>query len=292
MSLLQRVERAQQAIKASEATAAPSNGAAAPEIEAVGASATELGFVAMPSALALGVEPPAPLDPTPLAPYVPIGLMQPLKPMREDLLREVRLRLQAEVVVAFHELLDAKDTEVRGKIEALVDRVIGLHGFALTGDERLRLVSEMVHDVTGFGPLEPLLADPTITEVMVNGPTHIYVERHGKIQRVDTVFLNDEHVLRIIDRIITPLGRRIDESSPRVDARLPDGSRVNAVIEPLSLIGPVITIKSSPPRRSPWRTSSDSEPPRTTCSRSSRRASRPNSMCSSRVAPGPARRPR
>ena len=82
-----------------------------------------------------------------------------------------------------------------------------------------------------------------ITEVMVNGPNHIYIERAGKIVRVDSYFLNDDHVLRIIDRIITPMGRRIDESSPRVDARLPDGSRVNAVIEPLSLVGPVITIR-------------------------------------------------
>src|SRR5438045_8986168 len=78
---------------------------------------------------------------------------------------------------------------------------------------------------------------------MVNGPTRIYIERAGKIHRVDSVFLNDEHVLRVIDRIITPIGRRIDESSPRVDARLPDGSRVNAVIEPLSLVGPVITVR-------------------------------------------------
>jgi len=162
---------------------------------------------------------------------------------REDLMREVRFRLQGEVVGAFKTLLDAKDSEVHERIEGLVDRVIAQGGFAITGDERERLVEEMVHDVTGFGPLEPLLADPTITEVMVNGPDHIYIERKGKIQRIDSVFLNDQHVLRVIDRIITPLGRRIDESSPRVDARLPDGSRVNAVIEPLSLVGPVITVR-------------------------------------------------
>jgi len=101
----------------------------------------------------------------------------------------------------------------------------------------------MADDLTGLGPLEPLLRDETITEVMVNGPKHIYIERGGKIERIDSAFLNDEHVLRIIDRIVTPIGRRIDESSPRVDARLPDGSRVNAVIAPLSLVGPVITIR-------------------------------------------------
>ena len=83
---------------------------------------------------------------------------------------------------------------------------------------------------------------------MVNGPSHVYIERAGKIERIDSVFLCDEHVLRIIDRIITPLGRRIDKTSPRVDARLADGSRVNAVIEPLSLVGPVITVRKFPAR--------------------------------------------
>src|SRR5262245_15527946 len=162
---------------------------------------------------------------------------------REELIREVRMRLQSEVVHAFKALLEAKDTEVRPTIEGLVDRVIASGGFAVTREERTSLVDGMVHDVTGFGPLEPLLADPTITEVMVNGPDHIYIERRGQIQRVDSVLPNDQPVLRVIERIITPLGRRIDESSPRVDARLPDGSRVNAVIEPLSLIGPVITVR-------------------------------------------------
>jgi pilus assembly protein CpaF len=162
---------------------------------------------------------------------------------REDLLRTIRLHLQAEVITAFDTLIDAKATEVRAKIEGIVDRTIALHGFAVTRDERLRLIDEMANDVTGFGPLEPLLHDETITEIMVNGPSHIYIERNGKIQRVDSVFLNDEHVLRVIDRIITPMGRRIDEMSPRVDARLPDGSRVNAIIEPLSLVGPVITVR-------------------------------------------------
>jgi pilus assembly protein CpaF len=116
----------------------------------------------------------------------------------------------------------------------------------VTTAEHVRLVEELVGEIGGLGPLDPLLADESITEIMVNGPTHLYIERKGKIQRVDSYFLNNEHVLRIIDRIITPLGRRIDASSPRVDARLPDGSRVNAVIEPLSLVGPVITVRKFP----------------------------------------------
>ncbi|MBI2781128.1 MAG: Flp pilus assembly complex ATPase component TadA [Chloroflexi bacterium] len=162
---------------------------------------------------------------------------------RDEMLQDIRIRMQGEVINAFDTLLDGTSTDTRTKVEGIVDRVLEANGFAVTRDERLKLVQEMLDEITGFGPLEPLLNDPTITEVMVNGPDHIYIERAGKILRVDTAFLNEEHVLRIIDRIITPLGRRIDEISPRVDARLPDGSRVNAIIAPLSLIGPVITIR-------------------------------------------------
>ena len=166
---------------------------------------------------------------------------------REDLLRQIRLRLQAEVMIAFDSLLDITDPDqLRAKVDAIVDRVITVHGYAVTHDEREHLAEELVGEVGGLGPLDPLLLDESITEIMVNGPRHLYIERGGKISRVDSYFLNDEHVLRIIDRIITPLGRRIDASSPRVDARLPDGSRVNAVIEPLSLVGPVITVRKFP----------------------------------------------
>ena len=243
MSLLQRMERAQQAIKASEAAAAAPPGTEAPDTESLATQPADVALVPAQSVSPVLTDESRPLAPVPMAHPVQSGLRPAPAPVRDDLIREVRLRLQAEVVGAFATLLDAKETEVQGKIEGLVDRVIGQFGFAVTGDERSRLVGEMVHDVTGFGPLEPLLADPSITEVMVNGASHIYIERRGKIERIDSVFLNDEHVLRVIDRIITPLGRRIDESSPRVDARLPDGSRVNAVIEPLSLVGPVITVR-------------------------------------------------
>ena len=125
----------------------------------------------------------------------------------------------------------------------MVDRVIGLSGYAVTRDERLRFVEDMVAGIQGLGPIEAFLKDETITEVMVNGPDQIYIERAGKIHLTDAAFLNNDHVLQIIDRIVSPLGRRIDQSSPRVDARLPDGSRVNVIIEPLSLVGPVITIR-------------------------------------------------
>jgi pilus assembly protein CpaF len=164
-------------------------------------------------------------------------------PARDALLLDIRQKLVAEVISAFDTLLDVETTDVRTKIEGIVDRTIAANGYAVTRDERTKLVEELSDDVTGFGPLEPLLHDDTITEVMVNGPTHVYIERAGKIERVNSSFLNNEHVLRIIDRIITPMGRRIDEMSPRVDARLPDGSRVNAIVEPLSLVGPVITVR-------------------------------------------------
>src|SRR6185503_17181701 len=166
---------------------------------------------------------------------------------REEMLRNLRVRMQEEVMRAFDSLL-GKNTpaELQSKVEGIVDRTITEGAAAVTHDERDRLVSEVLGEIAGLGPLEPLLKDESITEVMVNGPNHLYIERGGKISRVDRYFLNDEHVLRIIDRIITPLGRRIDASSPRVDARLPDGSRVNAVIEPLSLVGPVITVRKFP----------------------------------------------
>jgi pilus assembly protein CpaF len=250
MSLLQRMERAQKAKEAAEAASRGEQTPEAPSPEPLPAT-VPVTVAPVPASgngkngSLVGVPVgPAKVTAANVGPATPRGPMRPsATPARDELIREVRLRLQGEVVGAFKTLLDAKDTEVHERIEQLVDRVITKGAFAVTRDERARLVEEMVHDVTGFGPLEPLLADPTITEVMVNGPDHIYIERKGKIQRIDSVFLNDQHVLRVIDRIITPLGRRIDETSPRVDARLPDGSRVNAVIEPLSLVGPVITVR-------------------------------------------------
>jgi pilus assembly protein CpaF len=114
---------------------------------------------------------------------------------------------------------------------------------SLTGRMRQRLVTEVMHEVTGYGPIQPLLDDATITEVMVNGPRKVYIERHGKIELTDRLFKDNGHVMRIIEKIVAPLGRRIDEGSPMVDARLPDGSRVNAIIPPLAVKGPTITVR-------------------------------------------------
>lgn len=109
--------------------------------------------------------------------------------------------------------------------------------------DRKRVVEELINDLTGFGPINPLLLDPNITEVMVNGPNQVYIEKNGKLIETEVTFRDDEHVMNVIEKIVAPIGRRIDESSPMVDARLPDGSRVNAIIPPLSLNGPTITIR-------------------------------------------------
>lgn len=109
--------------------------------------------------------------------------------------------------------------------------------------DRTRFVREMTAEIMGYGPIEPFLADESVSEVMVNGPNQIYVERHGRLAAVPVRFINEQTLMRVIERIVNPLGRRIDEGSPMVDARLPDGSRVNAVIAPLSLVGPVLTIR-------------------------------------------------
>jgi pilus assembly protein CpaF len=162
---------------------------------------------------------------------------------RHELLLSLRRILQDEVVRAFNDLADVTPDKVRAKVTEIADRVTAARGYAVNRDERMGLVQELVDEVIGFGPLEPYLKDESVTEVMVNGPEQVYIERSGKIMRVESHFLDDEHVLRIIDRIIAPIGRRIDETSPRVDARLPDGSRVNAIIPPLSLVGPVITVR-------------------------------------------------
>jgi pilus assembly protein CpaF len=164
-------------------------------------------------------------------------------PVRESL-REVKFRIQTRVIQDLDPKLDlANQVEVRRQIEEIFGRVIDEEGLALTRAERVRMLEQITDEIIGLGPLEPLLRDETVTEVMVNGPRQVYIERSGRLELTNVVFQNDDHVMRIIDRIISPIGRRIDESSPMVDARLTDGSRVNAIIPPLSLIGPVITIR-------------------------------------------------
>src|SRR5664280_1314288 len=135
------------------------------------------------------------------------------------------------------------EEDLSERVMRAVTEQLALDRTPLTRDERHRLVREIADDILGYGPIEPLLQDDSVTEVMVNASDRVYVERAGKIERVDIAFVDDAHLLRIIDKIVSQVGRRIDESSPMVDARLPDGSRVNAIIPPLALKGPSLTIR-------------------------------------------------
>ena len=134
------------------------------------------------------------------------------------------------------------NSELRKKVLRIVDTFLA-ESSGLSAAEQDRLREQVLDEVFGFGPIQPLIDDESVSEVMVNGPDIVYVERRGRIEITDVVFADDEHVKRILDRIVAPLGRRIDESSPMVDARLPDGSRVNGIIPPLALDGPTITIR-------------------------------------------------
>src|SRR6187401_1209617 len=201
---------------------------------------------------AAGSPGPAPAMPGSTLPTAPGGGLPPTAtagrltsqtPVRESF-RDVKFRIQNRVIQDLDPKLDlSNQVEVRRQIEEIFGKVIDEEGLALTRAERVRMLEQITDEIIGLGPLEPLLRDESITEVMVNGPRQVYIERSGKLELTNVVFQNDDHVMRIIDRIIAPIGRRVDESSPMVDARLTDGSRVNAIIPPLSLVGPVITIR-------------------------------------------------
>ncbi len=135
------------------------------------------------------------------------------------------------------------DESQRPQIEQLLQQTYAKTNLHLPTALKKQLFEEIINDILGYGPIQPLLDDPEVSEIMVNGPRKIYVERKGKLQRTHIMFDDDEHVLRIIERIVLPLGRRIDADRPTVDARLPDGSRVNAVVPPVALDGPIITIR-------------------------------------------------
>src|SRR5207248_5657952 len=135
------------------------------------------------------------------------------------------------------------DEELSERVLRSVTEQLALDRTPLTREERRQITKEISDDILGYGPLEPFLQEDSVTEVMVNGPDAIYIERAGKIEHTGASFLDDAHLMRIIDKIVSRVGRRIDEASPMVDARLPDGSRVNAVIPPLALRGPTLTIR-------------------------------------------------
>jgi len=177
----------------------------------------------------------------------PMQARRPLTPPGQstmDTYQDLKGRVQSKLLSELDPSVDVTEiNEVRKTIQNLFDQILVEENFVLSRTEKTRLFDQIVAEILGLGPLQPLLEDDTITEVMVNGAKNIYVERRGKLQKVPLTFESNEHVMRIIERIVAPLGRRIDESSPYVDARLPDGSRVNAIIPPVSLVGPVLTIR-------------------------------------------------
>ena len=159
-------------------------------------------------------------------------------------LTDFKNRVQNKLLATLEPTTDmTRKEQLRLQIERVIDDMIIEEHITISRPEKIRLHESVCAELLGFGPLDTLLDDDAITEIMVNGADHIYVEKRGKIIKANVTFESNEHVMRIIDRIVSPLGRRIDESSPYVDARLPDGSRVNAVIPPISLVGPVLTIR-------------------------------------------------
>ncbi|HZJ42348.1 MAG TPA: CpaF family protein [Pyrinomonadaceae bacterium] len=159
--------------------------------------------------------------------------------------QEMKSRLHRTLInrMDLTKLSSLSPEQVHAEVLRLAETVLAQEAMPLSASERERLVSDVQHELFGLGPLEPLLADPTISDILVNSAHTIYIERRGKIEATNVRFKDDEHLMRVIERIVSSVGRRIDESSPMVDARLQDGSRVNAIIPPLSIDGPVLSIR-------------------------------------------------
>lgn len=161
-----------------------------------------------------------------------------------DSYAEIKSRIQNKLMSEIDQSMDlSRKDEVRRQIQELFNNILAEEQMVISKAERERLFDAVCADIIGFGPLDFLLQQEEISEIMVNGPKHIFVEKGGQLTLSGVTFDTEDHVLRIIDRIVSPLGRRVDESSPLCDARLPDGSRVNIVIRPVALCGPTITIR-------------------------------------------------
>ena len=168
---------------------------------------------------------------------------QPVPSRPVNSYKDLKTRVQTKLLSEISAEMDPNSPEVRATIEELFRTILQEEGLVLSRRDQMQLFDAIIAEILGLGPLEPLLAEDSITEIMVNGPKSIYVERQGNLTRVNVTFESNDHVLRVIDRIVSPLGRRVDESHPYEDARLADGSRVNVIIPPLALNGPTITIR-------------------------------------------------
>ncbi len=161
-----------------------------------------------------------------------------------DGMADLKNQIQSRLIAELDPRMDlSQQDEVRGIIRQMFDNLLRQEGLVLTRQQRTTLFEQTVAEILGLGPIQPLLEDPDISEIMVNGPNRVYVEKKGRLIQTDVRFESNEHLMRIVDRIVAPVGRRVDESTPYVDARLLDGSRVNVVIPPLALNGPTITIR-------------------------------------------------
>ena len=155
-----------------------------------------------------------------------------------------RRRLLEEVNLS--EIAELSTAQRRARLERVVGRMVSREGPVLSTAERTRLIRRVIDEAIGLGVLEPLLADPSVTEIMVNGPDEVFLERDGRLERADITFTDESQLYQTIDRIVSQVNRRVDESSPMVDARLPTGERVNVIIPPLALRGPTMTIRRFP----------------------------------------------
>ena len=146
-------------------------------------------------------------------------------------------------VIDMHQVKEVPIEQLRNECSKKIDNLLDDQSYPLSTPEKDQLLYEVMNEVFGFGPLEHFLSDPEISDILVNGHKQIYIEKNGRLELTNTCFSNDEHLMRVISRIASNVGRRIDESIPMLDARLPDGSRVNAIIFPLALDGPMLSIR-------------------------------------------------
>lgn len=166
--------------------------------------------------------------------------------LRSKRIEEIKQNIHLKLIEELSDVIFKKnitDSEIKTKAANSAQKHIFENDFPLTHDERTRIITEIVDNIVGYGPIEEFLRNKEITEIMINNPDTIYIEKNGKIYKTGKSFIDENHLMRIIDKIVSRIGRRVDEASPYVDARLPDGSRVNIIIGPLALNGPVMTIR-------------------------------------------------
>jgi pilus assembly protein CpaF len=190
---------------------------------------------------------PAQLVPTVPLPAATVVTRPPLRAQYVELKTSIHRKLLNRLNL--EALAQADRPRAEGEIRTLVTELLAEHGTPISLSERETLFGELIDEVFGLGPLEPLLRDPSISDILVNTYKHVFVERGGKLERVEALFQDNKHLMRVIDRIVSGVGRRVDDSSPMVDARLADGSRVNAIIPPLAVDGPLLSIRRFPAER-------------------------------------------